>query len=146
LKRFALLFLFASACKTVPVADGTFTGGATPRAAVERYLAGAYAQDMQAVGAVFGNDKGPAREQYPRATLETQFLVQLSCFRSGKATISGPTIGERGSQIFSVGLTQGKLEASVPFVVVKGPSNRWYVQQFEIIPLQNKGFCSKSGG
>jgi hypothetical protein len=146
LKRIALLIVLAAACRTVAVPDTASTGGSTPRSAVERYVAGARAQDIQAIGAIYGNDKGPRREQDPRALLERQLLIQLHCLRHEKSTISEPARGEGGRQVFTVGLTQGKLEASVPFTVVKGPSSRWYVEGFDIVALQNKGFCDKSGG
>jgi hypothetical protein len=145
-KRIALMLVLASACKTVVVPDNSMTGGATPRAAVDRFLAGARAGDIQAVGAIFGNDKGPLRSQADRATVERQLLIQLQCLRHDKATVSDPARGEGGRSIFTVDLTQGSNKASVPFTVVKGPSDRYYVEQFKIVELQNKGFCGKAGG
>ena len=146
MKRIAVLLVLAAACRTVAVPDSTLTGGPTPRGAVERFLAGARAGDIQAVGAVFGNDRGPVRDHADRATVERQLLIQLQCLRHDKATISQPARGEGGRQIFTVDLTQGSLTASPQFTVVRGPSDRWYVEIFEIVKLQNKGFCSKPGG
>ena len=146
MKRIALLLVLAAACRTVAVPDTAMTGGATPRAAVDRFIAGARAQDMQAVGAVFGNDKGPLRDHADRATVERQLLIQLQCLRHDKATISEPSRGEGGRQVFTVDFMQGNLAASVHFTVVRGPSDRWYVEVFEIVVLQNKGFCNKGGG
>ena len=122
------------------------TGGANPRDAVERFLAGARAQDIQAIGAVFGNDQGPLRDHADRTTIERQLLIQLQCLRHDKSVISAPARGEGGTQVFTVDLTQGTLTASPHFTVVRGPSNRWYVEIFEITVLQNKGFCSKPAG
>ena len=146
MKRIALLLVLASACRTVRVPDSTLTGGANPRAAVDRFLAGARAQDLQAVGAVFGNERGPLREHADRATVERQLLIQLQCLRHDKATISQPSRGEGGREIFTVDMTQGSLTASPQFTVVRGPSDRWYVEIFDIVKLQNKGFCGKAGG
>jgi hypothetical protein len=140
------VLLLAAGCRTVVVSDSTLTGGANPRAAIDRFLAGARAQDIQAVGAVFGNDKGPLRNQADRATVERQLLIQLQCLRHDKAVISGPARGEGGGEVFVVDFTQGSNIASVHFTVVRGPSDRWYVEMFEIVVLQNKGFCSKAGG
>jgi hypothetical protein len=146
-KRIALLLvLAAAACTTVPVREtSTMTGGASPRDAVDRFLAGARAQDIQALGAVFGNDQGPLRDHADRSMVERQLLIQLQCLRHDKATVSAPERGAGGSNIFTVNLTQGTLTASPHFTVVRGPSNRWYVEIFEIVELQNKGFCSKPG-
>lgn len=146
MKRIALLLVLAAACRTVAVPDRTLTGGPSPRGAVDRFLAGARAQDMQALGAVFGNEKGPVREHGDRATVERQLLIQLQCLRHDKATISEPTRGEGGSQIFMIDFVQSGLAATSRFTVVKGPSDRWYVEVFDIVALQNRGFCSKSGG
>ena len=146
MKRSALLLVLAVACRSVPVSDIGLSGGATPRAAVDRFVAGARAQDIQAVGAIFGDDKGPRRDRDPRPTLERQLLIQLHCLRHEKSNVSGPARGEGGRQVFTVDLTQGKLEASVPFTVVKGPSDRWYVEGFDIVLLQHKGFCDKASG
>jgi hypothetical protein len=147
-KRIALLLvLAAAACQTVPVREAsTMTGGANARDAVDRFLAGARSQDIQALGAVFGNDQGPLREHADRGMVERQLLIQLQCLRHDKAVISAPTGGAGGAQIFTVDLTQGPLTASPHFTVVRGPSNRWYVEVFEIVALQNKGFCSKPTG
>jgi hypothetical protein len=146
MKRIALLLVFAAACRTVPVQEVAMTGGASPRDAVDRFLAGARAQDIQALGAVFGNDQGPLRDHADRTTIERQLLIQLQCLRHDKATVSAPVRGVGGAQVFVVDLTQGTLTASPHFTVVKGPSSRWYVEVFEIVELQNKGFCSKPNG
>jgi hypothetical protein len=145
-KRIALLLVLAAACKTVAVRDTSMTGAATPRASIERLLAAAKAQDMQALGAIYGNEKGPRREQDPRPLIERQLLIQLQCLRHDKAVIAEPTRGEGGRQLFVIDFTQGSQRASVSFTTVKGPSDRWYVESYEIVVLQNKGFCGKSGG
>ncbi len=146
MKRIALLLVLAAACKTVVVRNTSMTGAATPRASIERLLAAAKAQDMQALGAIYGNEKGPRRDQDPRPLIERQLLIQLQCLRHDTAVIAEPTRGEGGRQHFVVDFTQGSLKASVSFTSVKGPSDRWYVESFEIVVLQNKGFCGKSGG
>ena len=148
MKRIALLLvLAAAACKTVPVREApTMTGGANPRDAVDRFLAGARSQDIQALGAVFGNDQGPLREHADRSMVERQLLIQLQCLRHDKSSISEAVSGAGGVQIFTVDLTQGTLKATPHFTVVRGPAGRWYVEIFEIVELQNKGFCSKPAG
>jgi hypothetical protein len=152
-KRIAfVLVLAAAACRTVPVSTTTgatagaaATGGATPRDAVDRFLSAARAQDLQALGAVFGNDQGPLRDHADRSVVERQLLIQLQCLRHDKATVSAPVRGPGGTDIFTVDLAQGTLAASPKFTVIRGPENRWYVEVFEIVELQNKGFCSKPG-
>jgi len=146
MKRIILLLVLAAACKTVVVRETSMTGAATPRASIDRLLAAAKAQDMQALGAIYGNEKGPRRDQDPRPLIERQLLIQLQCLRHDQAVIAEPTRGEGGRQRFVIDFTQGSQKASVSFTTVKGPSDRWYVESFEIVVLQNKGFCGKSGG
>ncbi|MFI5244231.1 MAG: hypothetical protein ACHQQR_03330 [Gemmatimonadales bacterium] len=140
------MLVLAAACRTVVVSDATLNGGATPRASVDRFLAAARAQDLQALGADFGDDKGALRDHADRSSTERRLLIMLQCLRHDKAVISDPIRSEGGRQIYSVDFTQKTLTATSKFTVVRGPSDRWYVESFEIVPLQNKGFCSKSGG
>ena len=145
MKRIALLLVLAAACKTVAVRDPAMTGAATPRATIDRFLAAARAQDMQALGADFGDDKGPIRDRETREVTERRSIIMLQCLRHDKAVIGEPTRGEGGRQIFSIDFTQGSNKATVSFKTVRGPSDRWYVESFEIVALQNKGFCNKPG-
>ena len=146
MKRIALLLVLAAACRTAAVPDNALAGARTPRASVDRFLAAARAQDIQALGADFGDEKGPLRDHSDRAITERRLLIMLQCLRHDKAVISEPSRGEGGSQVFMIDLTQGSLAATSRFTTVKGPSDRWYVEIFDITVLQNKGFCSKSGG
>jgi hypothetical protein len=141
-----LLLVLVAACRTVRVADTSMTGAATPRAAVDRFLAAARAQDIQALTAVFGNERGALREQSDRSTMEKQALIMLQCLRHDQESISEPRRAEAGHQNFMVTLTQGKLSGTALFTVTRGPGDRWFVLSFDIVSLQNKGFCSKPAG
>jgi hypothetical protein len=145
-KRIALLLVLAAACKTVVVADTSLTGAGTARASVDRFLSAARAQDLQALGADFGDDRGALRDHSDRAITERRLLIMLQCLKHDKAVVAEPTRGEGGRQLFSVDFVQGTLKATVAFTAVKGPSDRWYVEKFDIVALQNKGFCAKTGG
>jgi hypothetical protein len=144
-KRIALLLVLVAACRTVVVREPAMTGGGTPRATVDRFLAAARAQDMQALGADFGDEKGPVRDHETREITEKRMIIMLQCLRHDKAVIAEPTRGEGGRQLFSIDFTKGSNRATVLFTTVRGPSDRWYVEKFEIVALQNKGFCDKVG-
>ena len=145
MKRIALLLVLVAACKTVAVRDPAMTGAATARATVDRFLAAAKAQDMQALGANFGDEKGPARDRESREVTERRMIIMLQCMRHDKAVIGEPARGEGGRELFSIEFTQGSNRATVLFTTVRGPSDRWYVEKFDIVTLQNKGFCNKGG-
>ena len=74
----ALLSACSSATRNT-AAGGATTGAATPRLAVEQFLRGAKATDIQAMSAVFGTKAGPARETMDRTELEKRQVI-LACF------------------------------------------------------------------
>ena len=137
-----MILVLAAACHTAPA--GSSLGGAeSPRAAVESYLAAARAKDLQALGAVWGDEKGATRDRIPRVQLDELELIQLCLLKHDQARISEPSQSVGGRLTMQVDLTQGQLKANVKFTVAKGPSNRWYVQDFDSQLLQNVGFCKK---
>jgi hypothetical protein len=110
---------------------------------VEKYLAAARAQDLQALGAVWGDEKGPTRDRIPRTQLDQLELIQLCLLKHDQAHVSEPTQSVGGRFTMQVELSQGQLKANVKFTAAKGPSSRWYVQDFDSTLLQNLGFCKK---
>src|ERR1019366_8297007 len=106
-------------------------------------LAAARAKDLQALGAVWGDEKGATRDRIPRVQLDELELIQLCLLKHDQARISEPSQSVGGRLTMQVDLTQGQLKANVKFTVAKGPSNRWYVQDFDSQLLQNVGFCKK---
>jgi len=141
-RRLAVILVLAAACHTAPA--GSSLGGAeSPRAAVEKYLAAARAQDLQALGVVWGDEKGPTRDHLPREELEKREFVMLCLLKHDQARIGEPVAAVGGRYTMQVELTQGQVKANVKFTVAKGPSNRWYVQDFDSQLLQNAGFCKK---
>jgi hypothetical protein len=148
LRRAALLLIVAAACHSNPPSAGTsragaLTGADNPRAAVERFLAAARAQDMQAMSVVWGNDKGSQRDQVDRQELEKREVIMIALLRHDQSDIGTPQTAPGGRLRVTVDLKQGSLTASPVFTVVRGPSSRWYVEDFDAQLLQNKGFARK---
>ncbi len=83
MKRIALLLLVAVACRSTPSYGNTATGerqlagAASPREAVQSFLAAVKSQDLQAMSVIWGTSKGPARDQVDRAQLERRELIML---------------------------------------------------------------------
>ena len=138
-----MILVLATACRTVP-AGNSLGGAESPRAAVEKYLAAARAQDLQALGAVWGDEKGPTRDRIPRTQLDQLELIQLCLLKHDQARVGDPAVAIGGRFTMQVNLTQGQLQANVRFTVAEGPSNRWYVEDFDSQLLQNTGFCRKA--
>ena len=141
-RRLSVLLVLVAACRAAPMGSA-LTGAESPRAAVERFLAAARAQDLQALGAVWGDEKGATRERIPRPQLEELQIIQLCLLKHEQSHIADPAVALGGRLTMQVDLTQGSLTANVKFTVAKGPSNRWYVADFDAVALQNKGFCKR---
>jgi hypothetical protein len=139
-KRLALLLVFTAACRTVPVGSGA-SGADSQTAAVERFLAAARAKDIKALSDVWGDESGPARNKFPTKELERRELIMVCLLRHDQSRIAPASRTEGGRFALPVELSQGTLKATSTFTVAKGPSDRWYVQDFEMVPLQSKGFC-----
>ena len=146
MRRLTLVLVVATACRaaTPAPAGGALTGADSPRAALDQFLAAARAQDIQALSVVWGDESGPARNKFARQELERRELIMVSCLKYDQTRISAPSVAEGGRQAFQVELKQAQLTATPRFTAARGPSNRWYVQDFEVQVLQNAGFCKRA--
>ena len=79
------LLLMLTACPKTHGYDGpkasASTGAASPRSAVDGFLAAVHSQDLQAMSGYWGSEKGPAREALARDVLERRELI-MQCYLS----------------------------------------------------------------
>jgi hypothetical protein len=138
-KRTILLLLAITACRSsstpapstsVPAATPAtnLPGAVGPRQAVERFLGGAKSQDLQEMAVAWGTAKGPAKDQFERPELEKRLIVMQGCYDSDKHRILDDLPGESGKRVLRVELTKGSVTKTPRFTTVKGPSERWYVE------------------
>jgi hypothetical protein len=99
--------------------------------AVRAFLAAAKEPDLQAMGVLFGDAHGPARDVLPREELEKREVIMARCLRHDRYAIVGDAPNPGGGRNFVVSLVFRDLTRSSNFEVVMGPSNRWYVQKFD---------------
>ena len=59
------------------VLRGSETGAADPMTAIRGFLTAAKQTDLQAMGALWGNAQGAARDQWPRDELEKREFVMM---------------------------------------------------------------------
>ena len=135
-----LLSLAVAACKSgsgsgggsaptpAAPAPANLPGAAAPRQAVERFLGAAKAQDLQELSIAWGTSKGPARDQFERTELEKRLIVMQGCYDAEKHRIIDEQPGDNGKRILRVELTKGTVTKTPRFTTVKGPSDRWYVE------------------
>ena len=128
--------LVVGACSHTPPPNLAPSGAVAPRRAVEEFLAAVRGQDLQAMSVVWGNSKGPARDQFDRTELEKREIIMQGCFEHDKFQILDEAPGIEGHRIFHVELSKGPLKARPRFVTVEGPSGRWYVEDADIQAVQ----------
>ncbi len=133
-----LLSLAVAACKSgssagssapaPATASANLPGAVAPKQAVERFLGAAKAQDLQELSIAWGTSKGPARDQFERTELEKRLIVMQGCYDTDKYRIVDEQPGDNGKRILRVELTKGTVTKTPRFTTVKGPSDRWYVE------------------
>lgn len=91
---------------------------------------------------IFGNNKGPSRDNMNRDELEKRLVILQCYFNHDKFRILSETPGESGHRVVEVELTrQGNIRTPA-FYAVLGPQNRWYVDNMEIAAVRD--FCRKN--
>ena len=134
-RTIVLLSLAVAACRSgssgsssssAPAAN--LPGAQAPRQAVERFLGAAKSQDLQELSIAWGTSKGPARDQFERTELEKRLIVMQGCYDSDKHRIIDEQPGDNGKRVLRVELTKGAVTKTPRFTTVKGPSDRWYVE------------------
>lgn len=144
---FAVLALQA-ACHSAPpstaaprpapstASNSGLTGAPDATAAVRTFMSAANLQDLQALGGIWGDVNGPARDAISRAELEKRELIMLKCLRHDRYDIVGDAPSSGGSRMMAVSVTFRDVSTSSNFTVVRGPANRWYVQNVDLDSLQ----------
>lgn len=111
--------------------------------AVEQFLAAVNAQDLQAMSVVFGTAHGPSRDNMDREQLEKRLIILQCYFYHDKSRILGESPGEGGHRVFNVELTRGPLTRTPRFYTIRGPDDRWFVDNMEIAAVRE--FCRETG-
>lgn len=138
------LFAVQAGCHSAPPAAGpqpaaatsSMTGAADAVGAVRAFMTATKQQDLQALGGVWGDANGPARDAISRDELEKRELIMLKCLRHDRYDIVGDAPSARGARVLAVALTYKNISLSTNFTAVRGPANRWYVENVDLEPLQ----------
>jgi hypothetical protein len=151
-KKLIISLLLVGACKTTtvqsnpttstsPVTSPGATGAADHVSAVRGFMAAVKQTDLQALGSFWGNKDGPARESLPRDELEKRGIIMARCLRHDTYEIIGDAPSAGGARAIVVNLRLGDLSRSADFVVVRGPSQRWYVQDITNMMQRLQEIC-----
>jgi hypothetical protein len=115
-------------------APGTI-GGSTTTEAITMMLAAAKAEDLQAVGSVWGDTDGLAREKWSRSDFEMRAFYVVKCLRNDRFQILNETSAANGRRVAVVQITKGPINVQTNFRLVKGKNNRWLVENADLEPL-----------
>jgi hypothetical protein len=126
-----------------PVLSGSQTGAPDAIAAIRAFLAAAKQQDIQALGALWGDAQGPARDRMERTEAEKRELIMVCYLKHDRYDIAGDAPNPGGTRAVVVNLTLGPLTRSANFQVAQGPGKRWFVQDVDLKALQD--FCARHG-
>ncbi len=113
------------------------TGASSARAAVETMLEASRAQDLQAISAVWGNEKGPLRDRIQRADLEKRTLVMVCLLNNDRYAVTNERTDPGAGRMFDVAITRGSMTRETRAHAVQAPSGRWYVLEIEPNPLRD---------
>jgi hypothetical protein len=112
-------------------------GASSPRAAVERFLGAVRAQDLQAMGVIWGTSRGPARDQMAQDVLEKRELIMQCYLLHDQSRVVRDNAASEDRRDFVVELTKGPLVRTTTFSAVKGPRDRWYIENVDLDPVKD---------
>jgi hypothetical protein len=136
-KKLLLILALGLACRQSGPKE--LTGAATPRAAVDQFMLAIRAEDIQALTTVWGNAKGPARDQFPAEEIRMREQLMLCYFSHDSYRITGETTVSDKKRVILADIKKGTMTRTAEFVVERGRAERWYASVIDITPL--KDFC-----
>lgn len=111
-------------------------GGAAPSATVEQVLRLAGRKQYLDMGWLFGTVEGGAiMGRDPRADVERRMFALASVLENQQFVIRDeqPIPGSVGQSVrITVQLNQRGRTTNVPFVTVRGPGDRWFIEQVDV--------------
>lgn len=121
----------------------SMTGAPTARDAATMFVGAAQAQDLQAMGAVWGSSQGAARDNMDRGQLDQRLVILQPCYAHDRAQVLDELLGSSATErTVRIQLTRGTQTKTLNFKVVRGPSNRWYVEDTNYDAVQ-ADFCRR---
>ena len=121
---------------TAPVSVSNTPGGATPREAVQKFMAAAKSQDLQAMSMAWGTSSGPASATMDQTERDQREVVMMCYLKHDTYSIISDAPAANNERIFAVELRFKGLTKSSNFTATRGPSDRWYLRAFDPEPLK----------
>lgn len=127
----ALAALSACGGAAVQAPGGTEAGAQTPAGAVERFMAHVAEQEVREMGWVFGTPQGPLAAQRSADHVNRRMAAMASVLRHDRYSMQGlvPVLGRPAAREVVVEMRRAGRVYQVPFIVVQGPRERWFVER-----------------
>jgi len=128
-------------CATTSAVAGDGPGAGEPRVVVERFLRLAAEGDFAGMGRIFGTAEGPVARRDPAGELERRMYALATLLRHESAVVGegSPVPGRGGEAIgFEVAFTRDGRVRTAPFVVVRGPGQRWFLEEVGLSALADR--------
>lgn len=138
-----LFFLAACSSATTAGNSGGLTGAPAPQIAAEQFLRAVKANDLQAMSTVWGTQNGPVRETMERTSMEKREIILVCYLTHDTARIIGEAQGQQGRRDIRVELKRGNLTRQTTLYAIRGPRDRWYVENVDIAAVRD--FCGNPG-
>lgn len=125
---------------------GRGTGGegyVAPRPALDAFLAAAKARDLEAMGAVWGGERGSAAAYMPREEREKRLLIMQCHLQHDSARILAEYPADGGRRGFRVELVFRGVTRATTMQAALGPNRRWYLESADI--EKTAEFCRLGG-
>jgi len=143
-RKWFLLACAAAACSRAPGPGVSLPGAVAPRQAAIQFLNAVEAQDLQAMSMVWGNEKGPGRDQFERGELDKRLIIMQGCYEHDRYEILDETTGTGGTSLIRVSLARGTRPPKITtFVAHRGPSSRYYVDVRDADFNAMRDFCPR---
>lgn len=126
--------------RVAPAPSAALTGAASPREAAAQFLNAVKAEDLQAMSTVWGTESGPAREQLDRSDLEKRLIIMQGCYNHDRFSVVNETTDAQGARQVKVDIVRGNRTKSPTFLIVRGPSDRWYLKDTDFRIMTD--FCA----
>ena len=143
--------LFAGACKShtvevpvtapspAPVTNAVgAAGAATPRLAVDAFLAAVRNQDLQAMSGVWGDKSGPVRDAkvMSREDMEQRELYLIRCLKHDGFRVLGDAPAADNERVLRVELTRGTVTRVTDFYTARA-GERWFLRTANLEPVRD---------
>ncbi|MDE3054132.1 MAG: hypothetical protein KGJ70_09620 [Gemmatimonadota bacterium] len=134
MRKLIIGLALAAGCRTAaPMAGsgsqppGNVTGATTEHAAIDQFMAAITAQDVQALGGIWGTKDGPAREQMSGDQLQERELIMFCYFKHNSYDIVSDAPSLNGDRTFAVLVKFGPISHTGQFQVTRAKDGRFYV-------------------